>query len=436
MRKLPSPKSLTAAAGLLTAAAALAVTAAPASAAPQVRVAAGPDGSAHFSWPEMYAPGFQVHERRLDGDGSLSAAQSVSWAYRHVADQAIGVDDAGNALIAWAEDHNGEHPILARRRTTDGTLGPVQRITPDGVSVNELRLAVEPDGDAVVAWSRFLPNNKHVIQARRRAANGTLSQTFTLSYAGGQSFYPAVGVAPDGTATFAWMRAVGADRYIQTRTIAPDNSVSDSQRVSAISEVAGGAHVTVSDAGTAVLGWVRRAPAGLTFESRRRTTAGTLTAVQTVAAPEDYVAYGTMASNGEGRTAYTWAEALPPGQVGYKIMGRIRQANGALGSAFEVDAGSSADPRVAMDRFGTATFAWTAREGDLHSVETRRRTAAGALEQVRPVSDLSVDSRNPQLAVGDDGKAVIAWAVGSGEWYARIVPPSGAMSTLKHLSAG
>lgn len=417
-------------AGVLAAvAAAAALTAAPAGASVDSTVAAGPNGSATLVWsqggPSAYP---QAHERTLGGNGVLGPMQTVTWGYRNAIEHAVGVDAAGNAVIAWRSADDGAHVAYARRRAADGSLSTIQRLSPAGVSVDRLKLAVEPDGDAVAIWQRVLAGN-HVIQARRRAADGSLGPVVTMSYAGGLSGYADVAVAPNGAATVAWVRMTSDDKFVQTRTLAPDNSLSDYQRLSPPSDAANDPTVTVSDTGNAVIGWARSTPDGYVFESRARAATGALGTVQTIAAPDTFSGNHTLAGNGAGRTAYAWLE-YHVGTGQFTVKGRVRRADGTLGPVFDVDGG--VEPRVAIDPQGNTTFVWRV-EAQLDSVRTRRRTAAGGFGPTRILSDETVNSTHPHLAVDSGGKATVAWTRGGGLWLARTVTPGGTVSALHEL---
>ncbi|HEX8103411.1 MAG TPA: hypothetical protein VF533_12415, partial [Solirubrobacteraceae bacterium] len=241
-------------------------------------LAAGPDATVAVAWLQ----GEQVHERTLGPSGAFGPAQGVSWASRRAFDQAIGADANGGAVIAWTGDDAGTHAAYARGRAPDGALSAVQRVSPAGVSVSRLQLAVAPDGGAVAVWQRPL-SGATVVQARRRRADGTLGPVHTLAPTTGQADGPAVAVAPDGAATVAWTRALSKDdQFVETRTVAPDETVSAIQRLNAAGTVADGPEVTVDGAGTAVFAY-RRTPGGAAVaELRSRSATGALGARQTV----------------------------------------------------------------------------------------------------------------------------------------------------------
>ncbi|HEX8103414.1 MAG TPA: hypothetical protein VF533_12430 [Solirubrobacteraceae bacterium] len=416
------------AAGLAAAAALLA--AGPAQASDDQHVAMSPDGRAHYAF-KLHANGvLQVHERQIDTSGALGDAQSVSWAFRPAISQHVGVDDAGNAVIAWTSSDGPDlQPAYIRRRTSDGALSATQKLTPQGVTAQEMELAVEPDGDAIAVWSRGL-DGKHVVQARRRAADGTLGPLQTLSATTRFSYGPQVAVAPDGTATVVWKRADPDEHFVQARTIAPDNSLSTVQRLSGDVGSAYGLWVTVSDTGTAVAGWNRSlAAGGHAIESRARSATGALGAVQTIAGPDDFTSSGDQAGNGAGRVVYSWRKQLPDSTS--VVKGRVRQPNGTLGPIFEVSDGQGTEPKVAIDPDGVATFVWTV-PASTRVIQLRRRDPNGQMGSLRTVSDPARDASGPHVAVDPAGRAAVSWYAPGATMGARTVAYGGAMSPV-HL---
>ncbi|HEX8103413.1 MAG TPA: hypothetical protein VF533_12425 [Solirubrobacteraceae bacterium] len=414
-----------AALGLAAAAAAALAAAAPAGA--ESLAAAAPDGGAHFAWFTPGAGG-QVEERSLSGGGTLSGIQSVSWARRSVYSSQVAVDAAGNAVMAWLDNAEPQFRAYARRRTADGGLTPIQLLSPDGVSVGNLRLAVEPDGDAVAVWARQL-NGKVVIQARRRTAAGGLGQVVTLSSAGGDSRAPEVAVAPDGTATVAWVRDAPDERFVQTRTLRPDGTLTQLQRLSGASDAITNLSVAVEPGGRAVAAWARRVDAGTALETRARSATGALAAVQVVAPAAEYAGHATMAGNAEGRAVYAWSRQAGDGLT---VRGRVRRPDGTLGPAFDVSDGPGQEPRVAVDADGDAWFAYRSA-GTMLLIHARRRTVAGGLGAQRMLSDPADNGYSVQLAVDPAGKATVAWYA-VGQWQARTITPSGTASDHHQIS--
>ncbi|HEX8102374.1 MAG TPA: hypothetical protein VF533_07175, partial [Solirubrobacteraceae bacterium] len=318
--------------------------------------------------------------------------------------------------------------VQVRTRRAGGALGPIKPVTPAGAGLIGYKLAVEPDGDAVVAWDRVL-SGKRVVQARRRAADGTLGAIVTLSYAGADAFHPDVAVAPSGAATVAWARRTSATKLtVQTRTIGAGTALSATQNLSAPVDAVQQTRVTVDDAGDAVVAWLQNAGGAWTIASRARRADTTLGIVQTISTPGVPPDSLETAGDPSGRTAYSWIEGSGSGP---SAMGRIRQAGGSLGPRFVVATGA-ADARPGLDAGGDAVFAWTAK-GTTRAVRMRRRTVGGTLGTVRTLSDRSVDSALPELAVDAAGKATVAWWA-QGALEARTVTAGGTVGAPKHVS--
>ncbi|HEX8103126.1 MAG TPA: hypothetical protein VF533_10960, partial [Solirubrobacteraceae bacterium] len=407
-----------------TALAATAVLAGPAAAASTV--APGPGGTAYFTWAQAGTSGFQVQERPLAADGSLGPAQAVSWSLRSSYADTIGSDAAGNAVLAWSDVTSGDAVMYARRRLADGTLTPVQRISPDGVETEDRVLAVAPDGDAFLAWTRDLAG-KQVLQGRRRAADGTLGPVLDLSAPGADALDPRAAVAPDGAATVVWEQPVTYGRVLQARRVAADGSLSGVRRLSPAIGTVHDPSVTVRDTGTAVVAWMRLNGGTAVVESRSRRADGTLGSLQTISPEGTAPSQPATATNAGGRVAYTWHDGNGPTQG---VMGRIRQPNGALGPAFTVEAGQAVTPRVALDPEGHATFAWV-KTGSTPTLRTRRRTVTGTLAPIHTVSDPSAgNAQLPSLAVDAGGKATFAWYVAQGKWFVRTARPDGTMTPI------
>ena len=421
------------AAAAATAVATALLAAASAHAATNQAVAAGPGGGAHFAWVEQ-AAGYQTLQRSLGGDGALSGVQVLSWAYRHVLEQRIGADAAGNALVAWRSSGSGVMPGYIRRRSASGALGEIQRLSPADASLNSLRLAVEPDGDAIAVWQRTL-DGRAVVQARRRAAEGTLGPVRTLSAPDTDAYDPEVAVTPTGAATVVWIRAGAEGSFPETRTVVADGRVSAVQALDEPVQALGDLRVTVSDAGAAVAAWARYgdgAPGHGQLVSRARGADGVLGPIQTISPDGEYTGFPDLAGNAAGRTVYVW-NFRAPGASSTSIRGRVRRSDGALGPVFEVTAAPLSRGVAAIDPGGQVSDAWELH-GDIKSVRLRRRTADGTLGPVRVLSDPSVPSTWPHLVVDGAGRSTVAWRTEAGRWQARSVTVGGTVSPLRQLS--
>jgi hypothetical protein len=304
----------------------------------------------------------RVQAIRRSASGALSAVKTLSAAGQDTVDPvAVGVDDNGNAVIAWARYDGGANRIQAVRWATGGSIGSVQTLSASGSNALEPAVAVDPDGNAVVVWSRSDGANLR-IQAIRRAAGGNLSSVKNLSTSGRDAHAARVGIDAQGNAIVAWLRSDGSNERVQVR---------------------------------------------------RRSRGGTLSAVQTLSAAGQSAVTPSLAVDASGRAVVVWAR---PDGANYRIQIRRRAAGGSLSSVKTVsDPGEHAvDPKVGLDAKGNATAVWSRSEGASARVQVVRRSAGGSLSAVETLSAAGQNAATPAVAVQAKGNAIVAWSRSDG----------------------
>jgi hypothetical protein len=187
---------------------------------PQVAVDA--DGDAVFTWERFDGANWRIQARARSAAGALSAVQTLSKGGQDAFAPQVALDDAGDAVFTWSRSDGLNSRVQTRARSAAGTLSAAQNLSDPGQNAFAPQVAVDADGDAVFAWSRFdgtvpdpdLPCCAR-IQARTRSAAGTLSGVQNLSAAGQDAFNPQVGVDIAGNAVATWHRFDGTNDRIQ-----------------------------------------------------------------------------------------------------------------------------------------------------------------------------------------------------------------------------
>jgi hypothetical protein len=87
----------------------------------------------------------------------------------------VAITPAGDAVMVWLrgleEDEDGEWQMQVRRRSASGVLGPIRKVAGSRYGVVDARVAVDADGDAILAWA-ILDGTNYRIQARTFSAAG------------------------------------------------------------------------------------------------------------------------------------------------------------------------------------------------------------------------------------------------------------------------
>jgi microcompartment protein CcmK/EutM len=303
--------------------------------------------------------------------------------------------------------------IQARARSAAGNLCGVHTLSDGGRNANDPQVAVDPNGDAVFVWTRYDGTNNR-IQARARSAAGNLSIVQTLSTSGQNASNPQVAVDDGGRAVFTWERYDGAEWRAQTRArSAAGLFLSAVQTLSDAGESALFPQVAVDADGDAVFTWRRLDGSGLfccfRAQARARSTAGTLSAVQTLSSGGRDAFDPHVAVDPDGNAVFTWTRS---DGANIRIQAKARSAAGALSPVqYLSEAGQDAQgPRVGVDADGDAVFTWARSDGTNLRVQARKRSANGALSRpVQTLSSAGQDAKAAQVAVDTTGDAVATW---------------------------
>jgi hypothetical protein len=174
--------------------------------------------------------------------------------------------------------------------------------------------------------------------------------------------------------------------------------------------------LAISDAGDAIVTWttVDQTTGRLRAKARARSAAGVLGAVIELADPALDSFTAQVAIDASGVATFAWTQGdRATGHV--VVQTRSRSAGGALGPVADLTdrTRDTAAVNVAVNRDGDAVFDWLAFDG-LHAlVQARSRSRKGALGAVVDLSDPADDAWDQTAAIDDDGDAVFTWWIPS-----------------------
>jgi hypothetical protein len=323
----------------------------------------------------------------------------------------VAIDADGDAIFVWEGFDGVNTRIQARARAADGTLSPVRTLSGAGQPASGPQVAIDADGDAVFTWTRPDGANYRV-QARARAADGTLSPVQTLSGAGQDAGGSQVAIDADGDAVFTWERFDGVSNRVQGRARAANGTLSPVQTLSGAGQVAFSAQVAIDADGDAVFTWTRFDGVSYRIQARARTAAGTLSAVQTLSGAGQDAQKSQVGVDADGDAVFTWERFS--GTI-WRIQARARAAGGTLSPVQVLSAGpnNAFDPQLGVDAAGDAVFTWWRVDGGATRVQARARDAGGVLAATQDLTGAitvgSVELPLPQVAIDADGDAVFAW---------------------------
>jgi hypothetical protein len=271
----------------------------------------------------------------------------------------------------------------------------VLNLSDAGQTALALRVAVNPDGDAVFTWVRSDGTNMRA-QGRTLSAAGVLGSVLNLSDAGQDASDSEVAIDDSGNALFTWARPNAQARTLSAAGIlGPVRGVSDVFGVDT-------PQVAFDAGGNAVFAWTE---AG-TFLVKARTfsTAGTFGTILTLSPTGSQ--YPQLAVDAGGDTAFAWN--WYDGTIN-RPQGRTLSAAGVLGPLEDIASSDNANgAQVGVDVDGNALFVWEQYNNKgVDRIRARTLSAAGALGPTRNLSGNSSNAQSPRLAVDPTGDAVV-----------------------------
>jgi hypothetical protein len=340
----------------------------------------------------------------------------------------IGMDASEKTIIVWGRQ-DGTTPDCCRRiqlrvRSATGALSPLQVLSAGGQNATSPQISVAPNGYAVIVWSRFDasgPGCCERIQVRTRSPAGTLGPIRTISSlnAGEHSDDPEVAMDPSGNAVFVWERFIptspGCCRVIDTRALSATGTLSAVQTLSVPSVNAGDVRLGMDANGNAVFAWLRSdqtAPGCCNrVQARARSAAGTLSPVQTLSGAGQNAADSEVGVDAAGKAIIVWTRANGASQGCCDfVQYRTRSAAGVLGTVQTISAGgqNARASFVAVDDSGNAVFAWARDDGAApptccSRIQARSRSSGGVLGPTETLSAGGQDAARPAVSLDPNG---------------------------------
>ncbi len=248
---------------------------------PEVAVAS--DGDTVFAWRHFDGTNWRVQARFRSAAGVLSPIQTLSAAGQDAENLQLAVDTTGDAVMVWQRSDGATVRIEARTRSAAGVLSPVRTLSAAGQGASDPGLDVDVDGDAVFVWKLFDGGRASFrVETRALSAAGVLSSVQTVTPAGD---FPRVGVDDDGDAVFVWLSSDGSNLRARTRGRSGTGTLSPVGTLSLGGQDAAEPQIAVDPSGDAVFAWTRFDGANVRIEARARSASGVLSRLQRVSPP-------------------------------------------------------------------------------------------------------------------------------------------------------
>lgn len=373
----------------------------------QQRVAYDRQGDALLVWvrtTQEYPHPSRIQLRSRSHGGTWGSTVTVSPAGQAPRGPKVAMDDDGDGVIAWDAFDGTDYRVYARRISRTGSLGSVKTLTVAGVKIFGTDLAVDSDGDAVVTWAEWREDGRVFPRMRRFTKSGWLSAPTTLATTPASAEPPAVAIDRQGDAVLAWTN----DNVVQARTLSAAGVLGPLETVSAdLSPIDRHftAQVAVDRDGDALVTWRHWTAADLSDQvwGRWISRDGVVGEVrQLTPSWHPDVSNYSLAGDLDGDLLLTW-DRFPSE---YMYVRRITRA-GTVGEPVLVTTyGRLHTVRVDDDGDGVIVWMGKGLDGATYSVRARRISQWGGLGTTQVIAG---NGRYPTVAVSADGRAIAAW---------------------------
>ena len=326
----------------------------------------------------------------------------------------IAVDNNGNAVAVWEEWAVGsDHWSIYSARYTAGAWGVAKLIDNGAYPAHNPEVAMDNKGNAIAVWEQFDGAYFSVYSDRYTA--GAWGKAKLIETATGDALDSQITMDSNGNAVAVWKQTDGAHfsiysaRYTAGAWGTPkmiDTGVGDSYNP----------QIAMDDHGNAVAVWMHF---GLPTDNNiyvNRYSAGAWGTPKAIKTGTGTAYEPQIAMDGNGNAVAVWQQF---DGTHFRIYSN-RYSAGAWGKArlIETGAGKSSDPQIAMDSKGNAEVVWEQTDGSGQNCIFANRCSAGAWGTANVIETVNGDASIPQVAMNDNGKAVVVWRQGGASAYA------------------
>ena len=335
---------------------------------------------------------------------------------------------AGEALAAWWRSQAGKYVLQLSRRPPEGGFSAPSTVTevPQEGSPPEIHLAVNPSGDAAVAWLEENEAEKSVVMVSTIPAGGSPSAPWPVSDGAHDAGPPQVAIDDAGQITVVWNGYSTAEERpgVIQASKGSGESFSSPEDVSEADQAAD-PQLALDPGGEPTVVWVgfeekpeeewedEEIPEYFppVVEASTAVGGGFDPPIELSDSEEPAFTPG-LAIGAEGTTVVAWVRESGPSDL--IVQGRARAPGGEFTQAqdLSVEVTEALHPDAAVNRNGVATVVWEG--GGTSVIQASIRPPGGPFGAPLNLSVPGNDALFPEVAMDDAGDAAVVWRRSNG----------------------
>ena len=326
----------------------------------------------------------------------------------------VAVDGQGNAVAVWyAHTSDGVLVQSATRPAGGSWRGPID-LSSGSRNAGAPRLDVSVQGTAVAVWEsdRIAYVGPRVILSAVREPGEDWGPPVRLSAAEGAADAPQVAVDPEGNATVVWTRHRGSGRTrVQSSVRRRGGRWQKPVDIGEISvESRGGSAgpiVAVDARGNAAAAWtnVGKEDQGIVQSAVRPAGRGWQPPVS-LSRPQHRTSASHVMFDARGNVVVRWAD-----YTDLRVRSATRRVNGTWTEPVDLVDANTRGGGLAVSPSGRQAIRWTIHNGDAFAIASR---SAGGRWRERDDLAVGEEIRGSTLVVDDEGNAAAIWLTGEG----------------------
>jgi hypothetical protein len=167
------------------------------------------EGDAFLVWERTDSQEVLILARTLLADGSLHVERTLSNPGFSASWPEVAVNARGDAAFTWTRSDGSYYRVQGVVDLASAPIGNIHWFSAGGQSAEDATTAIDSTGDGTFAWTRW-DGDTWRIQSIRLPASDVPGVRTTHSDDGGNASDPSLAMDPDGNAAIAWDRWDGA----------------------------------------------------------------------------------------------------------------------------------------------------------------------------------------------------------------------------------
>ena len=377
------------------------------------QVAVDNNGNAVAVWEEweVGSDHWSIYSARYSS-GAWGAAKLIDNGAYPAHNPEVAMDGKGTAIAVW-EQFDGAYFSIYSAHYSSGAWGTAKLIETAAGDALDSQIAMDSNGNAMVVWKQSDGAQVHIYSARYSAGHWGTPKMIDTGV--GDSYYPQIAMDDHGNAVAVWMHfGLPTDNNIFVNRYSA-GAWGTARAIKTGTGTAYDPQIAMDGKGTAITVWQQNDGAHFSIYASRYSAGVWARAKVIETAPGDAATPQiAMDSNGNGVAVWQQYDGAH-----FSIYSN-RYAAGHWGTAklIETGATNADDPQVAMDSNGNAEVVWVQSDSSGQNCIVANRCSSGAWGKAGAIETVIGDASIPQVAMSDNGRAVVVWRQGGVTPYA------------------